>query len=550
MCQHELGATFKFLLLFGNGINKTHYITMADHDNASAASHSEAAHLEDEDTIAAATGTSWYQNPAQITAMMSNFSTSYNVVNISLVLPILQDLYQGNAEDEAACASSLLAGMIVGQLVGGALGDSFLGRMGALRLVMVLQIVASLGSALLWGRNFIYIGLAIWRFLLGIGAGAVYPLAATLSAEQASDDDDDEAASRNTHGSSNHDSYKALHSVVLTFSMQGFGFLAVPLVAVPLLNFTPESSLDVVWRLLLGFGCLPGLLLAILQCRLYRQTSDLEVVPQEDPEASMAVDIIGEVIQEERHEPLIPHDNEAFQDEEESSVRAQDQEASPGIWASIRKEPNLVQKLLGTAGTWFLFDVLFYGNTLFQPIVMEAAFGGKDTNEDNVIKQAAMNSLFLSLIALPGYAIAAAVMGKQFCTILQTPRYVQLQGFAVMGILYSVIGAFWGYLKRIPALLVILYGLTFFFANYGPNTTTFVFPSMVFSRECRSTLNGISAAAGKVGALMGATLFAPAADAWGDNHVMLICAGVSVLAVALTSCFSRVPHHEEHLRND
>jgi PHS family inorganic phosphate transporter-like MFS transporter len=109
--------------------------------------------------------------------MISNFSTSYNVVNISLVLPILEQTHPPtNPEDVAACASSLLAGMILGQVVGGALGDSFLGRLGALRLVMALQIFASIGSSLLYtSKGDAYLYLTAWRFILGVGAGGVYP---------------------------------------------------------------------------------------------------------------------------------------------------------------------------------------------------------------------------------------------------------------------------------------------------------------------------------------------------------------------------------------
>jgi PHS family inorganic phosphate transporter-like MFS transporter len=519
---------------------------MTEEDGISEAERSVQREMDDDDIGIDDSSTvvvkSWWQNPAQVTAMVSNFSTSYNVVNISLVLPILEYLYEGSSEGAAACASSLLAGMMVGQVVGGALGDSFLGRLGALRLVMAVQIVASIGSAVsLWGDSgTIYIGLAIWRFVLGIGAGAVYPLAATLSAEQT-----ETASSREEL--SPEDKAMQLKSVVLTFSMQGFGFLTVPLVAVPLLHLIPESSLDLVWRLLLGFGCLPGLLLIFLQCRLYRSSrpSGVEAIPQSEPDHD---DGIGEATLEQRLEPLIPHDES--EDEEEEFIDETDSdsplEPAPGLWASIRKEPNLIGKLLGTAGTWFLFDVLFYGNTLFQPIVMEAAFGGKDTNEDDVIKKAAMDSLFLGLIALPGYAVSAVVIGKRFFYILQMPRYVQLQGFVAMAMLYATIGVCWSSLKQIPALLVVIYGMTFFFANYGPNTTTFVFPSLVFSRECRSTLNGISAAAGKAGALVGATSFAPAAAALGDDKVMLICAGVSVVAFALTYCFTRVPIRAAH----
>lgn len=209
----------------------------------------------------------WYSNP-MLVAMLSNYSTAYNVVNISLVIPILKALYTNEdddsdyitTEDEAALASSLLAGMIAGQLIGGALGDSRLGRLGALRLVMALQIIASIGSALssstlgeqangahdddnataapLYTKSTnsttaddseeakdafdLCLQLTVWRFFLGVGAGGVYPLSAVLSAEQQQIQGDDQnqtesVSTNNRSGSSTeNDDGSALHRVVVT----------------------------------------------------------------------------------------------------------------------------------------------------------------------------------------------------------------------------------------------------------------------------------------------------------------------------------------------
>jgi len=492
--------------------------------------------------------TTW-MNPVQIVAMISNFSTSYNVVNISLVLPILHDLHNGSLEDEAACASSLLAGMIVGQIVGGALGDSFLGRLGALRLMMFIQIIASIGSALIWSEN-IYFVLSIWRFFLGIGAGAVYPLAAVLSAEQQTNDDNNNNSAvdseNETSFSSSQEKVSQLRNVVITFSMQGVGFLAVPIFTLSMLYIVPKNQIDLIWRLLLGIGCIPGIILVFLQLFLYRHQPDLEVVSQIDEPVEgdeNNTPFENTTWMNNREEPLRFVENEEMEESRSSSnIEEEENEVLPhGMWCSVLKEPNLVQKLLGTAATWFLFDVLFYGNTLFQPIVFEAAFGSKKTDETDLIKKVATDSMLLGLIALPGYIISVLVVGKRICNIIQTPRYIQLQGFAAMAILYSIIGAYWSYLKRTPFLLITFYGLTFFFASYGPNTTTFIFPSLVYSKDFRSSLNGISAAAGKVGALVGASLFAPATASLGDDKVMLICAGISVIAFAFTSFFTRIP---------
>ncbi len=63
-------------------------------------------------------------------------------------------------------------------------------------------------------------------------------------------------------------------------------------------------------------------------------------------------------------------------------------------------------------------------------------------------------------------------------------------------------------------------------------------PSMTFSRPCRSTLNGVCAASGKLGALLGATLFVPLANWLGNDRVMMICATVSVVAATMTTALS------------
>jgi len=59
---------------------------------------------------------------------------------------------------------------------------------------------------------------------------------------------------------------------------------------------------------------------------------------------------------------------------------------------------------------------------------------------------------------------------------------------------------------------VVMYAFTFFFANFGPNSTTFIVPAEIFPARLRSTCHGISAAAGKAGAIVGAFGFLYAAQ--------------------------------------
>lgn len=529
-------------------------------------------------------------HPNQLSAMISNFSTSYNVVSIAMALPILQssflpyahsatdtdDAYDPDSggggavldEIDAMCASALLGGMVLGQLVGGAASDA-IGRIPALYAAILLQVVGSLGSALvglggMFGREGmdVFDFLSLWRFVLGVGAGAIYPIAAVLSAESEEEEVDG-------LGETEKEARK-VQMIAITFSTQGVGFFAVPALAYLLMLIVGEEGLDLVWRLILGIGALPGVTLVLLRCCTGRRRRLRgQLVPLSEPlgndnngEVGRAEDTCWNVSMHSEIEgggdadmlilgrpgentmPLI----------ENAGTEAHDEQQHLGILQSIKAEPNLLQKLLGTAGTWFFFDILFYGNTLFQPIVLESAFGkGNHTatalgwldstddavdprGEFDLLVETSRDSLFLSLIALPGYFVSIAMLGRTTCCgmVTQTPRYVQMQGFFLMAVLYALIGVFWESLTSMQVLLVFLYGSTFFFANYGPNATTFLLPSVTYSHNCRSTLNGISAAFGKMGALLGASVFPAAADILGDGSVMTVCSGISVVALILT----------------
>jgi MFS transporter, PHS family, inorganic phosphate transporter len=480
-------------------------------------------------------------SPDQITAMLSNFSTSFNVVNISLVLPMLQmkNLYADSVTKQTSslCASSLIGGMILGQLIGGFLGD-FLGRKTAMYFVMTLQIVASLGSAFLVHESFasVFVQLATWRLILGIGCGGVYPLAALLSSESSSSN-----SSRNQHDDEDHESYQSapehvklasLKKLAATFSLQGVGFLFVPIVSIISLLICGEEHLDLAWRLILAFGSIPGLVL------MYLRKKQMNQIHEDEEIAS----IVSHVPNED------PTDEHALQRSRVSNESTGNQ----GIWNAIKNEDNLLRKILGTAGTWFLFDIVFYGNTLFQPVVIKTAFGYDNNDDDNVDEYDSMlrnvrDSFLLTMIALPGYFITIALIGRKlaplnclptryshFGIIHQTPRFIQIQGFVLMTIVYCIIGYSWDDLTQHHIMLIMLYGSTFFFSNYGPNTTTFMLPSLTFSPDCRSTLSGISAASGKAGALLGSIVFEPLADKYGDGTVMFLCALTSILGAILT----------------
>ena len=265
----------------------------------------------------------------------------------------------------------------------------------------------------------------------------------------------------------------------------GVGYLAPPLLCL-LLGAIFGADNTMIWRLLLGFGFLPALYLMWLR-RKYKNEKAASLTSSDDP------------------------------------VRAPPAAEKGEVWKAIKSERSLFRKLVGTAGSWLLFDILFYGNTLFQPVVLTAAFGD---SED--VMATAVDTTIINLLSLPGYFVSVFFIGKL------GPKYIQAQGFIMMAVLYFIIGFGWDSIKNTKVLLLLLYGGTFFFANFGPNSTTFVLPSMTYSPKCRSTLNGISAAAGKLGAFLGATMFEPLSESLGNDTIMIICGGVALVSFVIT----------------
>ena len=129
--------------------------------------------------------------------------------------------------------------------------------------------------------------------------------------------------------------------------------------------------------------------------------------------------------------------------------------------------------------------------------------------------------------AVPGYMLAIARLDRI------GHRKLQLVGFAVMALCFLIIAAVPGMTTMVVPFLLV-YGVSYFFTEFGPNMTTFVLPSELFPVSMRTTGHGISAGIGKLGAFIGVFLFPVLQTSLGLRGTLLLTAGVSVLGFALT----------------
>ena len=247
---------------------------------------------------------------------------------------------------------------IVGQLSFGVLAD-YLGRRRGFILTLTLLIVgASLSAAAQdVGAVSLFAVLSLCRFILGVGVGGEYPLSATVSSEAST-----QSAGRGRR-------------VSLVFSMQGVGLLAAPLVVLLLLLISGPGHYDTVWRASLALGAVPGVVMIYFRFKM-KETAAFSAARQAS-----------------------------------DSALADERRSRSAAWLSHRWD------LLATAGNWFIFDVVFYANSLFSSQLTKQ-YINKPTDPDDeaavhsYLVDVASSTLYLGLCALPGYYGAVLVIDK------------------------------------------------------------------------------------------------------------------------------------------
>lgn len=206
--------------------------------------------------------------------------------------------------------------------------------------------------------------------------------------------------------------------------------------------------------------------------------------------------------------------------------------------------------LFACAAAWFLVDVVFYSSNLLQFLIYKGNIPAKYVGEEaNAFQEAIQVAKLQAIIALcstiPGYFVTVYLIDR----IGRVP--IQFFGFLFMSLSLLAIGIpyefYWKDHIRNKGFMA-LYGLTFFFSNFGPNTTTFIVPAELFPTRFRATCHGISGAIGKIGAIIGSVGFLWAAreeegngykKGIGMTASLVMLGGVCVAGMMVTYFFTQ-----------
>lgn len=369
-----------------------------------------------------------------------------------------------------------------------------MGRKKVYGITLMIMIISSIACGLSFGSTAksVMTTLCFFRFWLGFGIGGDYPLSATIMSEY---------ANKRTRGA----------FIAAVFAMQGFGILGGATVSIIVsagfnnanprppfsedqIRSTPPQA-DFVWRIVFMLGAIPAALTYYWRMKMPETARYTALVAGNAKQA--AYDMTKVLAVE------LPSEQEKV----DQIMSAE----SYGLFSAefVRRHGT---HLLGTASTWFLLDIAYYSQNLFQKDVFTAVGwlpkGTQMSALEEVYKISRAQALIALFSTVPGYWFTVATidyLGRFF---------IQLMGFAMMtAFMFGLSIPYYklrgtecptGYCNGHHMTFIVLYAFTFFFSNFGPNSTTFIVPAEIFPARLRSSCHGISAAAGKLGAIVGA----------------------------------------------
>jgi MFS family permease len=404
------------------------------------------------------------------------FTDAYDLFVISTVATLVAAQWKLSTTQTSWVTGAAILGAFFGALVFGRLAD-VLGRRRVYAIVAGIMIVGAVAGAV--SPNFGWLVGA--RFVLGVGVGGDYPVSAVLMSEY---------SNRQDRG----------RLVGLVFSMQALGLIVGPLVGLVLLSSGLGNDLS--WRLLLGFGAIPAAAVIYLRAKMPESPRFQAYIKGQADRAAAEV--------------------AAFAAGRLQTAGVMSEATRRLRFIDFVRDAKMWRLMLGTAGAWFLFDYAYYGNTLSLPAILK----GVDSGASIEMKLAWTLGIFV-VFALPGYVLAVLKMDRI------GHRRLQLIGFAVMAVTFVVLAAVPKLTTTVVPFLLI-FGLSYFFVEFGPNTTTFVIPSEVFPVSMRTTGHGFAAGIGKLGAFVGVFLV-PALELRIGLRGMLAVAAASAVAGLLVS---------------
>ncbi|HSM83121.1 MAG TPA: MFS transporter [Nodosilinea sp.] len=390
---------------------------------------------------------------------------------IGVALPFLQQDWQLGPAAVGAVAAAAVAGALVGSLTLGPLADR-VGRQPMLIADVVLFVVAATGSALAWNLP----SLVAFRFLVGVGIGADYPLSVAYIVEN----------------------IPARHRdrmVIGAFSFQAVGALLGALTGIAVIAsfaaiYPDEGGLSeggaavhYAWRWMLGVGALLALGVALLRLGFSLESPAYLLAKGQYGAASEAATIL-------LGEPTTLHPADSSHPSNAPTALGY-----RDLFAAAYRRQTIL-----AAVPWFLQDIATYGVGIFTPVILATLTFDGGIGVSARTLAAAQGAALVDLFLIAGFLLAIGLVKPV------GPIALQIIGFGGMALGLGLLAISTELSPGGHAALGLTFGGFLLFnllMNAGPNATTFLLSGRVFPAALRASGAGLAAALAKAGAVAG-----------------------------------------------
>lgn len=411
---------------------------------------------------------------------MGIFLDGFDLFIIAVALPLVQEQFSAGPATLGLIGAAAPLGCILGATIFGRFTDR-LGRRAVLLIDLLFFVVFAGLSAVAWSAT----SLIVFRFLLGIGIGADYPVSSTYITE-------------------NMPTRLRGRMMVGGFGFQALGIMAGALLGVIVLKLYPDIN---AWRIVLGFAVIPAII--ILLCRLSLPESPRWLINQgrHEEAASVASKMTGKKINID-------------------AIKVSSKSSFSDLFSR-----RYIGRTMLTSLSWFLMDVAFYGIGFFTPMILATLYF---TGEGDYLSRALTaihGAAFIDLFPIIGIILCLFLVDHVGRIKLQT------WGFLGMALgLFILAGSSFFPAHHLEKVLIFVGFITFFImTNIGPNPTTFLLPAELFPTHLRATGHGFASASGKVGAAVGIFLLPILKAEIGLPITMTLMGVVCLLGFLLTA---------------
>jgi len=455
------------------------------------------------------------------------FVDAYDLFIINMIVPILAVVYTGKLSssitgiplDGGLLKAGTNIGCVIGQIAFGFMGDYFgRGKVYGKELAVTILgtiLFISCPSPGTMSKEAVFGYLTGFRVLMGIGIGGDYP---------------------NSSGTVSDRANIKRRGIMLAFifSFQGWGSFIGSILAIVLLEIYKTSvhehghvsHLNSLWRLLAGLIIAPAFITMIYRFRLGSSVREKNV---------QAIRADPTLIEKEKDFYLAKADKNST--DEKLAIADDIPSSSIGVpatadsWETLRyfSEWRHLKLLLGTAGSWFLVDITFYGINLNQSIVIQSVGLANSKEPWTYLFDLAKANLIIAAAGfLPGYYLTMLLIERL------GRKNIQLIGFTMNALFLGILAGDFVSLKTKPAAFIVCFAFLQLFFNFGANATTFIVPAEIFPTRVRGGAHGFSAACGKCGAILSALGFSVWQKKIGTPNVLWIFFAISFLGIGTT----------------